>query len=95
MSLHRRNPRRDVSEASIVAALEKVGASVQRLSAPNAPDLLVGHRGQNHLLEVKTPGRGKVSEGQSLWHQRWRGAAVHVVTTAAEALRVLGLEVAS
>jgi hypothetical protein len=95
LSLHRRNPRRDMAEEGIVEALKRFGASVQKLSARDAPDLLVGWRGQTLLLEVKTPGKGKVSDGQAAWHAKWRGGAVHVVTTVAEALRALGLEVAS
>jgi hypothetical protein len=44
MSLHRKNPRRDAGEKEIVAALEKVGALVQRLSCPGIADLLVCYK---------------------------------------------------
>lgn len=50
----RRNARRrDDNEPPIVAALQAVGAGVQRLDGRGLPDLLVGYRGRLLLLEVK------------------------------------------
>jgi Holliday junction resolvase len=46
--------RRDANEPSIVQALRKIGARVERISGPDLPDLLVGFRGQWYPLEVKT-----------------------------------------
>jgi hypothetical protein len=49
---------RDKAEPLIVQALQAIGASVQRLDADTrsgVPDLLVGFRGVNVLLEVKNP----------------------------------------
>ena len=47
------NRKRDANEKAIVQALERVGATVFRLSEPGCPDLLVGWRGQWFPLEVK------------------------------------------
>jgi hypothetical protein len=52
----RRVVRRDVSEPGIVKALEQIGASVSRLDGEEGlPDLLVGFRGEDFLLECKDP----------------------------------------
>lgn len=91
--------RRDVVEPSIVRALERAGASVQRLDATGAPDLLVGFGGETFLLEVKDEhGKHKrggkrtdsgLRETQELWWSRWRGAPPLIVTNASEALRAV------
>ncbi len=52
----RRAPHRDKAEPAIIAALRKVGATVEQLNIANGPDLIAGFRGLNFLLEVKTPG---------------------------------------
>lgn len=100
MSIHRRAARRDPNEAEIVKALEAVGATVLRLSMPDAPDLLVGFRGVDTLIEVKSPegprGGTRHSKGQHLsddqakWHAAWRGRPPVVVRTVEEALAAIG-----
>lgn len=109
MSLRRFNPRRDEAEPGIVAALVMAGASVHRLSAKDAPDLLVGWKGRNLLMEVKTPRKAPSAppkrrkagpapdprtEGQLRWAALWRGSSPVVVTTPQEALAVLLTEAA-
>lgn len=87
--------RRDANEEAIVAVLKRVGATVEflhpapRRGRSGLPDLLVGFRGINILLEVKTP-TGQVDDDQAAWHLRWRGGPVHVVRTEVEALRAIG-----
>jgi hypothetical protein len=54
------------------------------------PDLMVGHRGRNYLLEVKRIKKGKLNERQQDWHMEWKGQ-VAIVTTLDEALAVLGI----
>lgn len=85
----RRAAKRDTNERLIVDALTSVGASVQPLSDKGVPDLLVGWRGQNFLMEVKTP-RGKLTDDQIDWHDSWRGE-VHVVRSVDDALKILGV----
>ena len=86
----RRAARIDANHAEIVATLRGVGASVQDLAAvgKGCPDLLVGYRGQNYVLEVKTA-RGKATPAQVAWHADWRGI-VHIVRSAYDALKVIG-----
>ena len=96
----RRAAKRDDNEAAIVIALERAGATVARLSGPDLPDLLVGYRGTNTLMEVKraagkkggTSGR-ELLPGQAAWHATWRGAPPVVVRGPIEALRAIGLYV--
>ncbi len=79
---------RDANEAAVVAALRAVGASVERLSGPDMPDLLVGYCGLNYLVEVKTD-TGKLSAGQAAWLRCWQGRTTFV-RTPEEALMWIG-----
>lgn len=79
----RRAAKRDASEKLIVAALRQHGWSVEFLSLPDGPDLLIGKGGETHLVEVKT-GKKPLRKGQVLWHCQWRGASVVVLRTAAD-----------
>jgi hypothetical protein len=93
VSLLRRATRRDKSEPGIVRALTALGCSVQPLVGKGVPDLLVGCRGVNILLEVKSPPgpNGGVSgrvlnEDQRHWHATWLGAKPYVVRTTDDAI---------
>jgi hypothetical protein len=90
----RRKANRDKGEAAIVAVLREVGASVEFLDLKDGPDLAVGFRGRNYLLEVKDelgPRGGssrdgqQLGEGQARWHPSWRGS-VDVVRSPRDAL---------
>jgi len=69
----------DENQASIVLALRKLGASVISLAplGKGVPDLLVGYRGQNHLVEVKdgnkSPSKQKLTTDQVVFHKTYRG----------------------
>ena len=77
--------RLDRNHAEIRDALEKAGATV----VPDGPmDLLVGFRGRNYLLEIKTA-TGKLRVRQESFMRRWKGQ-VHLVRTVEEALEVIG-----
>lgn len=84
----RQAAKRDANEEQIVAALRAVGASVQHLSAPGVPDLLVGFRDQNYLLEVKQA-KGKLTPAEQQFSDDWRGQTV-IVRCVDDALRVIG-----
>lgn len=97
MTLPRYAAARDANEPEIVEALEKVGAAVVRLDASVAglPDLLVGYRGRNVLMEVKLPpgpqggtSHSPLSDDQVAFMQAWPGPA-YVVRSAKQALRAL------
>jgi Holliday junction resolvase len=89
----------DANQSDIVAALRKVGASVQPLHAVGGgvPDILAGKNGVNVLLEIKDgskpPSKRTLTEAQIEWHANWRGQ-VCVVSSVAEALDALSNGVA-
>lgn len=89
MSLTRPRIRRDQNEPGIVDALRRAGAIVQRITADNVPDLLVGFRGQTYLLEVKS-GNNDLSDGQAQWMLEWRGGPCCTVWCVADALEAIG-----
>ena len=97
MTLHRYAKARDANEPEIVKALEAAGAAVVRLEPSTAglPDLLVGYRGRNLLMECKKPlgprggdSHSPLSEDQVAFFQAWPGRA-YVVRSAEQALRAL------
>lgn len=91
---------RDRNEAEIVAALQRAGAAVQKLSEPGVPDLLVSFGDVLHLLEVKNPdakgggkyntGAGSLTDTQTRWWAKWTGKKPVIVQTAHEALAAVG-----
>lgn len=90
----RRAARIDANQNEIVKALRQVGASVQSLASTGkgCPDLLVGFRGVNWLLEIKDgqkfKSERKLTPDQIEWHESWRGK-VFVVESTDEALQVI------
>jgi hypothetical protein len=96
----RRRANVDANQAMIVQGLRAVGASVESLAVMGrgVPDLLVGYRARNFLLEVKNPlkspsGRALRPE-QVCWHGEWRGqvAVVHDLREALVAIGAITLE---
>lgn len=88
MSLIRRAAKRDDSEAEVITALRRGGATVQQLSGEGVPDLLVGLRGVNFLVEVKT-GNAALKPSQVEWHREWGGSKVEVIRNGAQARKFL------
>lgn len=88
----RRAARVDASQEQIVSALKAAGATVLPIGLP--VDLLVGYRSVTYLFEVKTPntayGKKGANGNQREFIQLWRGAPVHLVYTADDALRAIG-----
>lgn len=79
----RRAAKRDIAEPEIVRVLTQCGFSVYRLDQP--VDLLVGFRGRNYLVEVKTgrKGYGKaLNDNQREFNDGWRGAKVVILHSA-------------
>lgn len=87
----RRSARVDDNQAAVVAALRKIGASVQSIAVvgQGCPDLLVGLSGVNHVLEVKDgskyPSQRRLTKHEEHWVTNWRGRVV-VVNNAEEAI---------
>ena len=84
MTIHRRNAKRDANEPAIVQYLEASGATVHRLSSAGVPDLLVGYRGQTHLVEVKGEGK-KLNANQVDFVSGWKGWPVVVIRSVEDA----------
>ena len=90
----RKAARIDRNQPEIVDALRKRGASVALLHTAHdgIPDLLVGYKGKNFLLEVKDgmkpPSGRKLTECQVVWHREWSGQAA-IVTSKEEAIALV------
>ncbi len=84
----------DANQTSIVKALRSVGCTVQTLAAVGngCPDILVGFRGSNYLMEIKdgdkVPSKRRLTPDQVEWHRQWFGKAV-VIKSIDEALEAL------
>jgi hypothetical protein len=81
--------RRDANEPEIVKALRDVGATVELL---DWCDLLVGYKGVNYLIEVKTE-KGTLTDNQELDFPRWNGRKIKIERTVEAALKEIGVNV--
>ncbi len=79
----------DTNQRAITLALRQVGASVQPLHTigRGCPDLLIGFRGINFLLELKIPGN-KLTSDEVEWHETWRGQ-VRIISTIDEVFKLI------
>lgn len=84
----------DANQPEIVAALRKIGCTVQILSSvgKGCPDILVGYRGKNFLLEIKDGAKPvsaqKLTSDQIEWHDLWNGQ-VNVVNCVDQAIKIV------
>lgn len=84
----------------MVKALRRLGCSVAVLSSlgNGLPDLLVGFRGRNFLLELKdgdaSPSDRRLTEEEEIWASSWRGQ-VETVAGLEDAVELLEIEVAN
>ena len=84
----------DANQAEIVKALRDMGCTVQLLHkvGQGCPDLLVGFRGTNLLIEVKDgrkiPSERKLRPAQVEWHAGWKGQAA-VAESVDDAVRII------
>lgn len=64
----------DKNHSEIVGTLKSIGCSVLSLAdkGHGVPDLLVGFRGRNYLVEVKSE-KGKLTPDQEIFFQTWKG----------------------
>ena len=86
----------DANHAAIVDALRKIGCFVQSLAqvGKGCPDLLVGHAGRWHAIEVKdgakVPSARKLTPDEAAWHEKAKKCApVHVVESAEQAIKIV------
>jgi len=82
----------DQNQVEIVDALRKHGAFVVSLASvgKGVPDLLIGYKRHSILMEIKF-GNNKLTEDQIVFHGKWTGGVLAVVTDIESALRVLKL----
>lgn len=87
----------DANQTEIVAALRRVGASVQILSSvgQGCPDIICGIGGRNYFLEIKDgkkpPSAQKLTIDQFEWHGSWKGQ-VAVVNSVKQAYEAIGVK---
>lgn len=93
----RRAARIDANQPAIVEALRQLGAFVQPLHmvGQGCPDLLVAFRGQTLLVEIKDgskpPSERRLTPDQQIWHSRWIGGPLSIVTDIDGAIRAVGV----
>ena len=82
MSQSRAAYRVDANQPAIVRALRDIGASVQHLHmvGHGCPDILVGYRGVNYLMEIKVDEKATFTEAEIKWRQEWFGEVFDVIT---------------
>lgn len=80
----------DSNQAQIVKELRRLGMEVEHLHTvgKGCPDILVGYKGKNVLLEIKRDDKAKLNPDQVLWHRSWKGQ-VAVVTNVIDAIKVV------
>ena len=81
----------DANQKEIVAALRKMGVSVQSLAniGKGCPDLLAAKGDRSWLIEVKGP-KGKLTPDQVEFIASWRGV-VHIVRTVDDVVNLVGV----
>jgi hypothetical protein len=81
----------DSNQASVVQALRDSGCTVQCLHmvGRGCPDLLVGYKGMNLLLEVKV-GDAKLTDDEKKWHESWAGEVI-ITRTPGHAVQIVRL----
>jgi Holliday junction resolvase len=80
----------DNCQVQVVKALRDLGATVQHLHAvgKGCPDIVVGFKGKNLLLEIKDGDKKVLTPDQVNWHKLWKGQ-VNVVTSVDDAKLLL------
>jgi len=90
----RRAARRDDNERDVIAALIKVGCTVQALTqGDGVPDLLVGvPSGRLIVIEVKdgskAPSQRRLTEKELAWHHKWAAFPVFIVENVEQAVKL-------
>lgn len=82
----------DANQAEIVAAARKMGAGILHLHqvGSGCPDLMIGLRRLNLLIEVKAV-RGELTHAEGLFHLTWPGQ-VAVVRSIEELAELIAKE---
>jgi hypothetical protein len=92
-----RAKRTDANQKEIVSQLRQLGVSVQHLHGvgDGCPDLLLGYRKMNFLIELKDgkkiPSEKKLTNDEQRFFNTWKGQ-VHKCETLDEILIVIGIK---
>jgi hypothetical protein len=80
----------DNNQTQIVKALRDMGCTVEHLHevGKGCPDIVVGFKSRNFLLEIKADDKKVLTPDQVNWHRFWKGQ-VNVVTTIDEAKNLI------
>lgn len=81
--------RRDKAEPGIVRVFLDAGASVDKLEGKGTADLLVGYQGVNHLVEVKSGDKAKLTPAQVEAHACWQGEPIQICRNDDEAAHLV------
>lgn len=86
----RKHGKVDAIQKECVAEARQIGASVISLSSVGhgCPDLLIGWRGKNLLVEIKSHDNAKLTEDQVILHATYHGK-IYVIYSAEQLLEVL------
>jgi Holliday junction resolvase len=80
----------DTNQTQIVKALRDMGCTVEHLHAvgKGCPDIVVGFKARNFLLEIKADDKKILTLDQVNWHRLWKGQ-VNVVTSVDDAKNLI------
>ena len=86
--------RRDKNEAELIQLMRGVGAYVQQMDKSEGFDLLVAFRGVLYAVEVKGPGKYRLTDNEraTCGHLEAHDVAYNIVQDERDVLRVLGLD---
>jgi hypothetical protein len=89
----RRAARRDDNEQDIIRAMRAEGAYVKQINDEGLFDLLVSHRGETLLVEVKDgakpPSARRLTDAEQKFHDEWPGSDLYIVNSVEEAIALL------
>lgn len=89
----RRAGRRDANEQDIIKAMREAGAYVKQINDEGLFDLLVSHRGETLLIEVKDgakpPSARRLTDAEAKFHNEWPGSDLYIVNSVEEAIALL------
>ena len=91
----RTRARVDDNQKEIVKVFRAMGATVQHLHyvGKGCPDVLVGFRGINELVEIKDgakpPSQRKLTNDEQEWHKAWNGS-ITIIDSIDQATMLIG-----
>ena len=78
---------RDAVEDPLLDVARRMGASILPISETGGGDVILGWRGSNIMVEIKSK-RGRLTPAQVEFHEDWRGQ-ISIIRTEAELVELL------